>query len=87
MLKCDFLGLAGKSWMLKTETAFVLAILQADIQALERKKVSTRHQQPFNTLDTYFLSLVLRTDHLESESFSLNLPPFSTAMLMLSECF
>lgn len=63
MLKCDFLGLAGESWMLKTDTAFVLATLQADIQALETKRASTRHQQPFKTLDTYFLSLVLRTDH------------------------
>lgn len=63
MLKCDFLGLAGELWMLKNDTAFVLATLQADVQALERKKASTRHQQPFNSLDAYFLAIVLRTDH------------------------
>lgn len=89
MLKCDFLGLAGKSWMLKTDIAFVLATLQADIQALERKK--SKHKTPIAFQHIRYLFLLYSSENrsldLKSESFSLNLPPSSTAMCMLGECF
>lgn len=51
----------------------------------------SKHKTPTAFQDVRYLFSLSSTENrsldLESESFSLNLPPFSTAMLMLSECF